>query len=180
MKWIATLPLFLAGSLGAQTAASAPGDPWSALNFLKGTWRAKTLGGAAGAAVTGGYTFAMELKGHVLARHTSSAKCKGPADFDCEHSDLLYIYQDAPGKPVKAIYFDNEGHVIHYEVSTPAPTRAVFVSDASLPGPRFRLAYELKGAVMFGRFETLMPGETEWKSYLDWSGTAVASTPSPK
>jgi hypothetical protein len=178
MKWIASLALLLAGSLGAQTAASAGGDTWSALSFLKGTWQAKTLGGAAEATVTGEYTFVMELKGHILARHTSSAACKGPADFDCEHGDLLYVYQDAPGQPLKAIYFDNEGHAIHYDVSTPAPNRAVFVSDASLPGPRFRLAYELKGAVMSGKFETLMPGRTEWKSYLEWSGTKVSPAPS--
>jgi hypothetical protein len=32
--------------------------------------------------------------------------------------DLLYVYPDAIAKSYKAIYFDNEGHVIHYEVST--------------------------------------------------------------
>ncbi len=68
-------------------------------------------------------------------------ECKGPAGFDCEHGDFLYVYQDAPGQPYKAIYFDNEGHVIHYDVSTPTPTTAIFLSDASKPGPQFRLIY---------------------------------------
>jgi hypothetical protein len=45
-----------------------------------------------------------ELRNHVLARHSASAGCKGPADFDCEHGDLLYLYQDAAGQPPKAIY----------------------------------------------------------------------------
>jgi hypothetical protein len=83
---------------------------------------------------------------------------------------LLYIYQDPPGQPLKAIYFDNEGHVIHYGVSTPTPNSAVFISDESAPGPHFRLVYELKGGVMFGKFQMRMAGKTEWTSYLEWSG----------
>jgi hypothetical protein len=174
MKWIVTLALLGASGLGAQTGAQtvvpASGKPWKALGFLEGTWEAKTQGGAAGATAAGTYTFVMELGSHILARHSHNAGCKGPADFDCEHSDLLYVYQDAAGQALKAIYFDNEGHVIHYDVSTPTPTSAVFVSDPSQPGPQFRLIYELKDAVMSGKFQTLMPGQTEWKSYLEWSG----------
>ena len=46
-----------------------------------------------------------------------------------------------------AIYFDNEGHVIHYTVSTPDSSTAIFISDASLPpeATSFWLVfYELK------------------------------------
>ena len=96
--------------------------------------------------------------------------CKGPASFDCDHGDLLYIFQDAPGQPLRAIYFDNEGHVIHYDVSTPNSTTAIFLSDASRPGPQFRLIYELKDHVMNGRFQMRMAGQADWKSYLEWSG----------
>jgi len=111
------------------------------------------------------------LEGHVLARHSrTDAGCKGPENYDCEHGDLLYVYEEAPGQPLKAIYFDNEGHVIHYEVSTPAPGTVVFLSEPSRPGPQFRLAYELKDSVMSGRFQMRMPGQTEWRSYLEWSG----------
>jgi hypothetical protein len=39
------------------------------------------------------------------------------------------------------MYFDNEGHVIHYNVSTPDATTVVFLSDASGAGPQFRLMY---------------------------------------
>ena len=120
---------------------------------------------------SGTYTFRRELGNHILARHvTKDAVCKGPADFDCEHSDLLYVYEDAPGQPLKAIFFDNEGHVIHYDVSAPDATTAVFLSEASSPGPRFRLTYQLKGIVMSGKFQMQMPGQTDWKTYLEWSG----------
>jgi len=139
------------------------------LSFLEGTWEAKAVGGP-GVAAVGTYTFRVELKNHVLARHSTTEGCKGPTDFDCDHGDLLYVYQDGPGQPLKAIYFDNEGHVIHYDVSTPEATTAVFLSDSSGPGPQLRLVYELKEAVMWGKFQMRMPGQAEWKSYLEWNG----------
>jgi hypothetical protein len=167
MKIIASALLILALPLLGQ---DKPGENWKALEFLKGTWDAKTAeNGAVTAAGT--YTFGAELGNHILARHsTSAAGCKGPVSYDCEHGDLLYVYEDAPGLPLKAIYFDNEGHVIHYDVSTPKPGTAIFLSDASHPGPQFRLVYELNAAVMSGKFQMKMPGQAEWKSYLEWSG----------
>lgn len=163
------LPAFLALPLLAQVS-SQPADPWKALGFLQGTWEAKASGDS-GAQAQGTYTFQMELKNHVLARHSQyAAGCKGPADFDCDHGDLLYVYQEMPGQPLKALYLDNEGHVIHYSVSTPTATSAEFVSDTAQPGPQFRLLYELHGAVMSGKFQIRMPGQNEWKSYLEWTG----------
>jgi hypothetical protein len=162
------LPLFLVVPLCAQNIPSAT-NQWSALSFLEGTWDAKATGNG-GVAAIGSYTFRLELRDHILARHGDLSQCKGPSTFDCDHGDLLYIYRDAPTQPLKAIYFDNEGHVIHYVVSAPSPTSAVFLSDSSQPGPQFRLAYELKGQVMYGTFQIRMPGQREWKSYLEWSG----------
>jgi hypothetical protein len=154
--------------LGAQTSTTE-NEGWNALHFLEGTWEAATQGGAAKATVSGTYSFRKELGGRILARHSSSSGCKGPTDFDCDHSDLLYIYPEGQG-PLKAIYFDNEGHVIHYDVTTPTPTSAVFLSEGSTPGPHFRLVYELKEGIMSGRFQVQMPGKTDWTSYLEWSG----------
>ena len=159
--------------LSAQSAPADRGPDLGALQplaFLVGNWEAKTpQNGAVQSAGT--YAFQPELNNHVLARHTvSKAGCKGPATFDCEHTDLLYVFQDAPGEPLKAIYFDNEGHVLHYAVTTPDATTAVFLTDPAAPGPQFKLVYELKAAVMTGKFQMKMPGQTEWKSYLEWSG----------
>ncbi len=154
----------------AQQPSTPPADPWQSLRFLIGTWDAKTQGGSAGAAGSGTYTFQLDLRDHVLARRSSNAGCKGPADFDCEHGDLLYIYREAAGQPIKAIYWDNEGHVIHYEVTTPSPDTAVFASAPSQPGPAYRLTYELKASIMQGRFQIRLPGQSDFKSYLEWSG----------
>lgn len=157
-----------AAALSAQSAPAA--DSWKPLEFLIGAWEAKAQGGSAKAASSGTYSFELELRNHVLARHSMNAECKGPADYDCAHGDLLYIYREGPDGSYKAIYFDNEGHVIHYGVSTPAPATAVLLSDPSQPGPRFRLVYERKGTTMYGKFQVSAPGATEFKSYLEWSG----------
>jgi len=148
-------------------------DTWKAFAFLLGTWEASTRGGSAGAAASGTYSFQPELRGHVLARHSTNSGCTGPDAFDCAHSDLLYVYQDLPSQAYKAIYFDNEGHVIHYDVTTPTPASAVFLSDPSQPGPQYRLTYELKDSTMHGKFQMKLPGQTEFKSYLEWSGAKI-------
>jgi hypothetical protein len=154
----------------AQSAPAPASDNWKPLRFLMGAWEAKTKGGSAAAVGSGTYSFQLELRDHVLSRRSVNAGCKGPADYDCEHTDLLYVYHEGPGRSYQAIYFDNEGHVIHYEISFPGTSRVVFLSSSSQPGPQFRLSYELKGVTMYGKFQMRAPGQTEFTSYLEWSG----------
>ncbi len=161
------LAFLFAANLWAQ---DSPKDQWQPLRFLMGTWEAKTRGGSAGAVSTGTYTFRLELRNHVLARHTAGVECKGPADFDCEHADLLYVYAEGPGGSLKAIFFDNEGHVIHYGVSAPGADEAVFLSDPAQAGPQYRLSYKLAGNELLGAFAIRMPGRTEFTTYLEWGG----------
>jgi hypothetical protein len=80
------------------------------------------------------------------------------------------VYPDSSGTDLKAIYFDNEGHVIHYAVSSSIPGSVVFLSDPSVPGPQFRLMYELRERVLYGKFQLRVPGQNDFKSYLEWSG----------
>ena len=167
--WLmASFALIAGGRLNGQAGKSP--DPWDGLRFLVGTWEAKTTGGNAQASGTGTYSFRLELKEHVLARRAGYEACKGPEDFNCEHGDLLYVYPEGPDAALKAIYFDNEGHVIHFVVSAPKPRSVVMVSDPAAPGPQFRLTYELDGDVMAGKFEIKMPGKDDIGSYLKWKG----------
>ncbi len=170
-KYVAAV-LLCALCLNAQSGSTsiAASISWKPLEFLIGTWEAKTQGGSVGASSSGTYTFKMDLRDTVLARYSGTAGCKGPADFNCDHVDLLYAYSDATARSYKAIYFDNEGHVIHYAISISSAGSAVFLSDPSQLGPQHRLSYELKGSVMYGKFQMRMPGQTEFKSYLEWSG----------
>ena len=173
---LAAMALLTACGVSAQTSAlalapiSGKADPWAGIRFLAGSWGSKTNGGVAQAQVSASYAFRLELRDHIMARHSRSGACSAPDDFDCQHSDLLYIYPASNGAALEAIYFDNEGHVIHYAVSTPKPGTVVFLSDPAQPGPQYRLSYELLDGVMSGKFELKLPGQTEFMSYLEWSG----------
>lgn len=150
---------------------AAPANPamkWKQLQFLLGSWEANVVG-TNKVQSAGTYSFQPELNGTVLARHSSQDSCKGPADFNCDHHDLLYVFHSATGDGLQAIYFDNEGHVIRYAVSMPTATSVVFQSEPG-PGPQFRLTYQLAGDVLHGKFEVAGPGQTAYTSYLEWQG----------
>ena len=160
----------LGGAAQAPKAAPASPDPWASARFLVGSWTAKATGGAALAQSAGNYSFRFELAGHVLARHAPTSACTAPDESECRHNDLLYLYPE--GSALKAIYFDNAGHVIHYDVSTPQASTLVLLSDAAQPGPQYRLTYSLAGGVLAGKFEMKLPGQTDFISYQEWSGKA--------
>ncbi len=165
---VIVMVMFSAIPVQVQAQAAGQSDPWQPLRFLIGTWEAKTTGGSAGAQSLGVYSFTPELKDKILARHSGGVSCKAPSDFNCDHGDLLYLYPE--GQAIKAIYFDNEGHVIHYSVTAPTAGSVVFLSDPAAPGPQFRLVYERKDQTLSGKFQMKMPGQTDYKSYLEWSG----------
>ena len=167
---------FLALATATLTAqVTTPTDPLAPLDFLTGTWSATTNApaGTAAATVIGTYTFARDLAGHTLERTGALANCKGPQDFNCNHHDRLTIFPE--GAALAALYLDNEGHVIHYVVTTPDPHTAVFLSQPAPGTPTFRLTYHLEGsgpkAIMTGKFQTAPPGSADFHSYLEWSGT---------
>jgi hypothetical protein len=106
------LLLFLALTLKAQTA-----DPWKPVQFLVGEWTAEEG--------NGGSSFDFDLQRKILIRK----------NFAPGHEDLMVVYLD-PG--LKAIYFDNEGHVIHYTVEAAADS-VRFVNE------QYRLTYRKTG-----------------------------------
>jgi hypothetical protein len=83
----------------------------------------------------------------------------------------MLIYQ-APERGFRAIYVDNEGHVINYIVtSTLEPKGAVFISDEAPGAPRFRLTYRMKADATVGvTFEMAPPGSAEFKVYVEGTG----------
>jgi len=152
---ILTLALSLALPL---TARGEPPDPWARWRFLLGEW---TDTGAGGPGVgSGGSKFALELDGRILVRHNRADYPAQPDRPAVSHRDLLIVYPGACDSLFRAIYFDNEGHVIPYTVVAPATGgRLVFDSEGPGAGPRFRLTYEAQvgGGLEVGFF-TAPPG----------------------
>lgn len=115
-------------------------DPWARWRFLLGEW-AGTGAGDPGVG-SGGSTFALELDGRILVRHSRADYPATAARAAVAHRDLLIVYPGPCDSLFRASYFDNEGHVIQYRVRVPVPGgRAIFDSDGPEPGPRFRLTY---------------------------------------
>ena len=84
------------------------------------------------------------------------------------HEDVMIIYKNKDGNPVKALYFDNENHVIPYDI-TYSDNRIILVSEVNQGAPRFRLTYEkMEDKLMNIKFEMAMPGAPEdFKMYLE-------------
>lgn len=167
MRTISILSLALFGMLPvqAQPAPDKPADsPWKKLEFVLGKWT-----GVAGEKDTslgagqGGFSFDLELNQKIIVRHNHAAYTSG-----VQHDDLMVIYLEAPNDPPHAIYFDTEGHTIRYNLTFPAPNKVIFESDASQPGPRYRLSYGLNGRALDGKFEVAAPG-AEYKPYMSWT-----------
>jgi hypothetical protein len=162
--------LVLLASLGCQqltAQASKTPDPWARLSFLFGEWEG--VGSGAPGEVEGGTTFALALDKNILLRKNWAKSLPKPGEkTGLTHEDLMIIYPTPDGSPYRAIYFDNEGHVINYLVSFPQkPEAAVFETEPAQKGkgPRFRLTYELStDGTLNNVFLIAGPGE-EFKVY---------------
>jgi hypothetical protein len=149
MRLLATFIVLASLPLAAQ-------DPdWTRFQFLLGKWtgvpdeKGSQLGPGRGEC-----SFDFDLGGKIIIRRNSASY-----DSGIKHDDLLVIYAD--GAP-RAIYFDNEGHVIHYNIRLTPEGRIVFESDQ--PGPRYRLSYWSEGRDLITTFEIALPGAA-YKNY---------------
>ncbi len=151
----------------APEATGAEGE-WAPLAFLVGDWEATGTGRPG--AQKGTFSFRPDVQGHVLIRRNLSESAAG------RHEDLLVIYQEPKGT-FRALYLDNEGHVIHYGVTAGgAGKQAVFLSDGPEAGPRFRLTYRLGAdGTLASSFELASPGSGAFRTYLEGSARRTAS-----
>jgi hypothetical protein len=142
----------------AQQADGAAGI--GQINFLLGEWMGE--GGGAPGQGTGGFTFSPDLQNTVLVRKNYAEYAATQDKPAYRHDDLMVIYQ-SPGDSLRAIYFDNEGHVINYAVDVLKDKKTViFVSPPSARAPRFRLTNTLiDSTTMSIQFEMTPPGKPD-------------------
>jgi hypothetical protein len=169
LKLSLTLVLLIIPLLAQRSSAqSKESANWDAFRFLIGEWVGEGTG-APGEA-TGDFSFSFDLEGKILVRRN---RADYPATKDkpaYSHTDLMVIYQEPEG--ARAIYFDNEGHVIHYAVSlSKDQTTLTFLSDPSPSAPRFRFTYnKAKNDSMTFQFDIAPPGKPEaFSKYLEGS-----------
>jgi hypothetical protein len=113
-------------------------DKWADWQRFLGTWEG-TGSGAPGQG-SGSFSFTPDLQGAVLVRHNYAQYPATKDEPSYRHDDLMVIYPD--GNKTRADYWDNEAHVIHYWVEfTDGARKLVMTSDASQPGPHYRLTY---------------------------------------
>ena len=139
---LVVLAFLIGGQAFAQ--ASKPADAWTRLSFLAGDWEGVGTG-APGEAV-GGTSFAFDLDKKILVRKNWAKYPPRPGEkTGLFHQDLMVIYRSPGESSLRAVYFDNEDHVINYFVSFPErPNAAIFETGPEQKGPRFRLTYELR------------------------------------
>ncbi len=138
---------------------------WAPLAWMIGDW---TGTGTSAGVQSGTFSVRPELGGNVLVRRNEAQMTTGGT-----HRDLLIMYHERGGA-TRAIYFDNERHVINYTVTptkTPA-VGAVFLSDEVKGIPQFRLTYAMTDAKSAKiTFELKPPGGTDFKPYLEGAAT---------
>jgi hypothetical protein len=134
----AALFVFLLSFSLCLTAQCQEKPTWENLNWLSGQWIGE--GGGKPGQGTGEFSFTFDLDKKILVRKSHS---EYPATNDKPliiHDDLIIIYPDDQANPSKAIYFDNEGHVINYLVSVTGNS-VIFTSEKKNEGSVFRLSY---------------------------------------
>jgi hypothetical protein len=111
---------------------------WEKFNWLLGAWKGEGSGKPGEG--EGSFAFSLDLGGEVMIRrgHTDFPATKDtPA---ATHEDLMVIYLDAASGQAKAVYFDNEGHMISYAIAM-VEKSIVLTSEKNGNSPAFRLTY---------------------------------------
>lgn len=159
---MSVLPWLL--SCTAAVLAQAPAaDPLAELRFLVGHWQMVEADGSPGIAGAGEFSFTAELGGRVLVRRSFAEYPAQGGRPAFRHEDLMSVYAD--GGALKALYLDNEGHAIAYDV-VPLPAGGGVRFTSTGDGPRFRMEYRPGAAGTVGfTFDTAAPGKA-FTTYL--------------
>jgi hypothetical protein len=157
--------------LSIPSFAQQNSDSWNDLRFLIGNWKGEGSGSPGQG--EGTFTFKLDLDNNILVRTSHSeypATANKPATI---HDDLMIIYRDHTGIPNRAIYFDNENHIINYSITFLENKVVVFTSDKIPNVPAFRLTYaSIDNITVNIKFELSQDGE-KFFTYIDGKAKRV-------
>jgi hypothetical protein len=155
-------------SRAAVAVADSVPARWAAWAPLLGEWRGE--GSGTPGRGSGGFVFALDLQGRVLVRRSFAEYPASATRPPFRHDDLTVAHREGEDGPVRALYLDNEGHVIPYTARVSAARDTfVLVSDPQPAAPRYRLSYVMAGPDDLRlRFEVAPPGSPDaFATYLD-------------
>ena len=164
------LLITVAGLLPRTIASSAQETTsgWARFEFLFGDWVGEG-GGQPGQGI-GEFSFHPGLQNRILVRKSYAAYPPTKDRPASRHEDLTVVYKDSDSAPLRAIYFDNEGHVINYSITISPDRKTIeFVSDMLPSSPRFRLTYvKTSSDALSLRFEIAPPGRPDsFSTYIE-------------
>lgn len=145
---------------------NSPKTDWSAFKFLLGEWVGE--GSGAPGEAKGAFTFSYDLQNQILVRKNYAEYPAQNGRPAFRHDDLMIVYRE--GNLTKAVYFDNEGHIINYAANLSSDSlSAIFISEPNPASPRFRFTYYKSGdEKMKFSFEIAPAGKPEeFKKYIE-------------
>jgi hypothetical protein len=149
---------------GAQEATSG----WASLECLLGDWVGE--GGGQPGQGAGEFSFHPDLQNRILVRKNYAAYPPTKDRPGFRHDDLMVVYRESDNAPLRALYFDSEGHVIHYSVTASSDQKTIEFVSATLPSsPRYRLTYVRTGSdTLTLKFEIAPPGKPHsFSTYIE-------------
>jgi hypothetical protein len=143
---------------------------WNKWSGFMGEWKGEGSGQPGKG--DGTFTFAFNLDKKVIERKSHS---EYPATKDKPliiHDDLMIVYPNYTAIPSKAIYFDNEGHIINYTIAY--VDNSIVLTSEKLPHvPIFRLTYTLlDNETVNTKFEMSKDGE-KFMTYIEGKSKKV-------
>ncbi len=159
-KTLMTLLLF---SL-VTTCFSQQKSTWDKWSWLTGMWTGSGIGQPG--QIEGVFNFSPDLDQKIMVRKSHSEYPASGNKAKVIHDDLMIIYPDYSGDPVKAIYFDNEGHTINYTITY--ADKSIILTSGKMPNtPVFRLTYiKLEHEMVNTKFEISQDGE-KFSTYIE-------------
>jgi hypothetical protein len=138
---------------------------WEKWNHLIGEWVGE--GNGQPGQGEGKFSFRTDLDGKILVRKNHTVFPATTSSPEKVHDDLLIVYPVSQGVQQEAIYFDNEGNTIKYNVSFTGNS-IILTSEIKPNVPNFRLTYvTIDSKTVNITFEMASPEKPdEFKMYL--------------
>jgi len=139
IRKLASILILLLACSGVRPQQKLAPD-WEAWKFLQGKWVGE--GSSELGQGSGYFSFEPDLQNKVWVRRNHSEYPATKARPTYVHEDLMVVFFDKPTEQIRAIYWDTEGHVIHYTASFSNDGNTLtFLGDRQEGAPRYRLIY---------------------------------------